>query len=163
MKPLAIVLFSFVALCGCGTSQQPIPLERTAVYFPPEAAGGKLSLFTRGGAVMFTGNGWTERNPGEVEFLMQWQDERDVHRIARCYWSVRMPSGRFIAGSQKSGDKISFTLTESGHRTPIFVSQECPIEIHEIGPIVFQPISEREMKRIIDDEKKPNQAPEPTP
>jgi hypothetical protein len=103
---------------------------KTSVFFPPEAAGGKISLWGSG-ARIFTGNGWMECESGSASLPLKWEDKKDGRRMFMRFWLFDLPEGRFILGAERKNETVTFTLIREGEKQVLLRSEPFPIETFE--------------------------------
>lgn len=118
----------FLAFSGIIFAEDVAPLDGSAeILFPPEVAGGRLSL-TGSGARIFTGNGWGKFVPGKIDLQLMWIDKADKLKGVIKIWSFDLPKGRFTIGAKRLNDGLMFTLTRIGDPTPLRNSECFKIE-----------------------------------
>ena len=120
MKRLLAVFLVLMPLLALAAGKAPI-------FFPDEAAGGKITLWGDG-ARIFTGGGWAAGPAGRVDLPLKWEDKKDRHRMFMRVWSFEVPEGRFILGAERKDEKITFTLTREGEKEALLRSEPFTIE-----------------------------------
>ena len=99
---------------------------KAQIFFPLEAAEGKVSMWCEEGVPPSTGSHFES---GKTDLHVQWEDKKDRLRKLVCIWNIYyLPEGRMVLGAERKAETITFTLSREDERVPFLKSESFPIE-----------------------------------